>query len=88
MAGSALRDGRMGVTLRSKLLPHNLFNFLLLYCCVVLAFTQASPAKSQQVFSTKVVTPAGDQFWTNSIIIAFETIGCPTVNAEPPFNPP
>jgi glyoxylase-like metal-dependent hydrolase (beta-lactamase superfamily II) len=34
-----------------------------------LAFTQASLAKSPQVFSIKVVTPAGDQFWTNSIII-------------------
>jgi glyoxylase-like metal-dependent hydrolase (beta-lactamase superfamily II) len=29
----------------------------------------ASLAKSQKVFSIKVVTPADDQFWTNSIII-------------------
>jgi len=53
----------------SNLLLHKLFNFLLLCSCVALAFAQASPAKSQQVFSIKVVTPAGDQFWTNSIII-------------------
>src|SRR5580700_2603877 len=52
-----------------KLLPHRLFNFVLLCSCAVLTFAQASPARSQQVFSIKVVTPAGDQFWTNSIII-------------------
>jgi glyoxylase-like metal-dependent hydrolase (beta-lactamase superfamily II) len=45
------------------------FKFLLLYSSVVLAFTQASLAKSPQVFSIKVVTSSGDQFWTNSIII-------------------
>jgi glyoxylase-like metal-dependent hydrolase (beta-lactamase superfamily II) len=54
---------------RSKFLPQKLFQVLLLYSCVVLVFTQASLAKSQQVFPIKVVTPAGDQFWTNSIII-------------------
>src|ERR1700732_4622197 len=54
---------------RSKLLPQKLFQVLLLHSCVVLAFTQASLAQSQEVFSIKVVTPAGDQFWTNSIII-------------------
>jgi glyoxylase-like metal-dependent hydrolase (beta-lactamase superfamily II) len=69
MVGSALRDGKIGMTFRGRLPPHYWFKFLLLYSCVVLAFTQASPAKSQQVFSIKVVTPAGDQFWTNSIII-------------------
>jgi glyoxylase-like metal-dependent hydrolase (beta-lactamase superfamily II) len=42
---------------------------LLLYSCVVLAFTQASLAKSEQVFSIKVVTSSDDQFWVNSIII-------------------
>jgi glyoxylase-like metal-dependent hydrolase (beta-lactamase superfamily II) len=47
----------------------NSFKFLFLYSCVVLAFTQASLAKSQQVFSIKVVTSSDDQFWTNSIII-------------------
>jgi glyoxylase-like metal-dependent hydrolase (beta-lactamase superfamily II) len=45
------------------------FKFLLLYSSVVLAFTQASLAKSPQVFSIKVVTSSDDQFWTNSIII-------------------
>ena len=52
-----------------KLLPRRLFNFLLLCSCAVLTFAQAPPARSQQVFSIKVATPAGDQFWTNSIII-------------------
>jgi glyoxylase-like metal-dependent hydrolase (beta-lactamase superfamily II) len=58
------------VTFRSKLLPQKLlFDILVVCCCVAAAFTQASPAQSQQVFSVKVVTPAGDQFWTNSIVI-------------------
>ena len=59
----------MKIIARSKLLPQKLFQVFLLYSCVVLAFTQASLAQSQEVFSIKVVTPAGDQFWTNSIII-------------------
>jgi glyoxylase-like metal-dependent hydrolase (beta-lactamase superfamily II) len=42
---------------------------VLLYGCAVLAFSLASPAKGQQAFAIKVVTPAGDQFWANSIII-------------------
>src|SRR6195256_4156866 len=69
MAGSALRDGRIGVTFRSKLLPPNSFKRLFLHCCLGLAFTQAPLAKSQEVFSMKVVTSSDDQFWTNSIII-------------------
>src|SRR6266850_4097093 len=69
MAGSALRDGRIGVTFKSKLLPPNSFKCLFLHCCLGLAFTQAPLAKSQEVFSIKVVTSSDDQFWTNSIII-------------------
>src|SRR5712664_480612 len=69
MAGSALRDGRIGVTSRSKLPPQNSFKCLFLHCCLALAFTQAPLAKSQEVFSMKVVTSSDDQFWTNSIII-------------------
>jgi glyoxylase-like metal-dependent hydrolase (beta-lactamase superfamily II) len=42
---------------------------VLLYSCAVLAFSLASPAKGQQAFAIKVVTPAGDQFWANSIIV-------------------
>jgi glyoxylase-like metal-dependent hydrolase (beta-lactamase superfamily II) len=42
---------------------------MLLYSCAVMAFTQTSLAKSRRAFAIKVVTPAGDQFWTNSIII-------------------
>jgi glyoxylase-like metal-dependent hydrolase (beta-lactamase superfamily II) len=55
---------------------HTLLKSLPLYSCVVLlsscavlAFSLASPAKGQQAFAIKVVTPAGDQFWANSIII-------------------
>src|SRR3989475_6210015 len=40
-----------------------------MHCCLVLAFTQAPLAKSQEVFSMKVVTSSDDQFWTNSVII-------------------
>jgi Metallo-beta-lactamase superfamily len=69
MAGSALRDGRIGVTNKSNLLPHNSFKVLFLHGCLVLAFTQAPLAESQEVFSMKVVTSSDDQFWTNSIII-------------------
>jgi len=59
----------IAVTFKSKLLLQNSLKFLLLYGCAVMAFTQTSVAKSQQAFAIKVVTPAGDQFWTNSIII-------------------
>jgi glyoxylase-like metal-dependent hydrolase (beta-lactamase superfamily II) len=45
------------------------FKWLLLCGCVALAFTQASIAKSQQVFAIKVITSSDDQFWTNSVII-------------------
>jgi len=48
---------------------HPSFKFLFLCSAVVLAFTQASLAKSPQAFSIKVVTSSDDQFWTNSIII-------------------
>jgi len=68
MAGSTLRDGRIAVTFKSKLLPQNSFNFLL-HCCLVLAFMHAPLAESKQVFSIKVVTSSDDRFWTNSIII-------------------
>jgi glyoxylase-like metal-dependent hydrolase (beta-lactamase superfamily II) len=42
---------------------------VLLYSCAILAFSLASPAKGQQAFAINVVTPAGDQFWANSVII-------------------
>src|SRR5258708_22963668 len=47
----------------------NPLKFLLLCGCVALASTQASLAKSQPVFSIKVVTSSDDQFWTNSVVI-------------------
>src|SRR3982074_1815939 len=59
----------IAVTFKSKLLLQNSLKLLLLYGCAVMAFTQTSVAKSRQAFAIKVVTPAGDQFWTNSIII-------------------
>jgi hypothetical protein len=35
----------------------------------VMPFAQAPLARSQPAFAITVVTPAGDQFWTNSVII-------------------
>jgi glyoxylase-like metal-dependent hydrolase (beta-lactamase superfamily II) len=42
---------------------------LLLSSCVLLAFAQAPVANGRQAFAITVVTPAGDQFWANSVII-------------------
>jgi glyoxylase-like metal-dependent hydrolase (beta-lactamase superfamily II) len=54
-----------------ELLDNNTFDpkFLLLTSCAAVAFAQAPLAKGQQSLAIKVVTPAGDQFWTNSIVI-------------------
>jgi glyoxylase-like metal-dependent hydrolase (beta-lactamase superfamily II) len=35
----------------------------------VLAFAQAPLAKEPPIFTTRVITPAGDQFWANSVIV-------------------
>jgi len=43
--------------------------FLILSGCAVIAFAQAPLAEGRQSLAIKVVTPAGDQFWTNSIVI-------------------
>jgi glyoxylase-like metal-dependent hydrolase (beta-lactamase superfamily II) len=51
------------------LLAHNSIKFLLLSGCFLTAVPQASLAKGRQVFAITVVTPAGDQFWANSVII-------------------
>ena len=51
------------------MISRNSFKFLVLCSCAVLAFTQASTAKSQQTLPIKVITSSDDQFWTNSIII-------------------
>jgi glyoxylase-like metal-dependent hydrolase (beta-lactamase superfamily II) len=66
-SGSAVLECRTRSGSRGLL--HNSFKLLLLYSGVVFGFTPASVAKSQQVFSIKVVTSSDDQFWTNSIII-------------------
>jgi glyoxylase-like metal-dependent hydrolase (beta-lactamase superfamily II) len=51
------------------MISRNSFKFLVLCSCAVLAFTQASTAKSQQTLPIKVITSSDDQFWTNSIIV-------------------
>jgi len=57
--------------LRELLADRNTFDpkLLLLSGCAVIAFAQAPPARSQPALVITVVTPAGDQFWANSIII-------------------
>jgi hypothetical protein len=45
------------------------FRWLFACSCMVLAFTQASPAENQPVFAIKVVTSSDDQFWTNSVVL-------------------
>jgi glyoxylase-like metal-dependent hydrolase (beta-lactamase superfamily II) len=57
--------------LRESLADRNTFDpkLLLLTSCAAIAFAQAPLAKGQQAFAVTVVTPAGDQFWTNSIVI-------------------
>jgi glyoxylase-like metal-dependent hydrolase (beta-lactamase superfamily II) len=52
-----------------QLLAHRLLTALLLSGCAVLIFPQASHAEGPQMFTTTVITPAGDQFWANSVII-------------------
>src|ERR1700688_3421672 len=59
------RDRRSSVNSRGT---HS-FQWLLLCSWIALAFTQASIAKSQQIFAFKVVTSSEDAFWTNSVII-------------------
>jgi glyoxylase-like metal-dependent hydrolase (beta-lactamase superfamily II) len=44
-------------------------SFLLLSSCAVLGFPPASLAKEAPIFTIQVVTPAGDQFWANSVVI-------------------
>jgi glyoxylase-like metal-dependent hydrolase (beta-lactamase superfamily II) len=51
------------------LLARNSIKSLLLSSCVVTAFAQAPLAIGQRKFAISVVTPAGDQFWANSVII-------------------
>jgi glyoxylase-like metal-dependent hydrolase (beta-lactamase superfamily II) len=48
---------------------HAFLKSLLLCGFAVMPFTLGALAEGRQIFEIKVVTPAGDQFWTNSIII-------------------
>jgi glyoxylase-like metal-dependent hydrolase (beta-lactamase superfamily II) len=47
----------------------NMLKFLFLSGSAVLAIAQAPLAKSRPALQIQVVTPAGDQFWANSVII-------------------
>src|ERR1700676_5370328 len=60
---------RIGMTSRIKLLAHHSLRFLLSSSCAALGLSDASFAQGPQIFTTTVVTPAGDQFWPNSVII-------------------
>jgi glyoxylase-like metal-dependent hydrolase (beta-lactamase superfamily II) len=53
---------------RIHLIARHSLKLLLLSSCAAMA-VNASVAKGKQVFAIKVVTPAGDQFWANSIIV-------------------
>lgn len=48
---------------------HTFLKSLLLCGFAAMPFTPVALAKGRQIFEIKVVSPAGDQFWTNSIII-------------------
>jgi glyoxylase-like metal-dependent hydrolase (beta-lactamase superfamily II) len=54
---------------RIPLIAQQALKFLLLSSCAAMAFTLASFARGKPVFAIKVVTPAGDQFWANSVVI-------------------
>src|ERR1700676_3551804 len=60
---------RIGMTSRIKLLAHHSLRFLLSSSCAALGLSDASFAQGPQIFTTTVVTPAGDQFWANSVIV-------------------
>jgi glyoxylase-like metal-dependent hydrolase (beta-lactamase superfamily II) len=52
-----------------ELVALNALTVLLLSSSPAFIFRQASHAQPPQVFTTTVITPGGDQFWTNSVII-------------------
>jgi len=57
------------MTSRTKRLVNASLSCLLLCSCAGMTLAQAALAKGGQAFAIQVVTPAGDQFWANSIII-------------------
>jgi len=57
------------MTSRIQLPAYHSLKHLVLSSCAVLALAPASLAQGLQTFATTVITPAGDQFWTNSVII-------------------
>ncbi len=56
------------MTSRIQLIARHSLKLLLLSSCAAMAI-HASVAKGKQTFGIKVVTPAGDQFWANSILV-------------------
>jgi len=57
------------MTSKIQLLVRHSLKFLLLSSCAVFVFAQTSLSKEPRIFAIQVVTSAGDQFWTNSVII-------------------
>jgi glyoxylase-like metal-dependent hydrolase (beta-lactamase superfamily II) len=57
------------MTSRIQLVALRSLTVLLLSSSAALIFPQASRAEAPQIFATTVITPGGDQFWTNSVII-------------------
>jgi glyoxylase-like metal-dependent hydrolase (beta-lactamase superfamily II) len=57
------------MTSRIQLLARLLLRLLLLPSYAALTFADASLGQATQMFATTVITPGGDQFWTNSVII-------------------
>lgn len=57
------------MTSRIQLVALRSLTVLLLSSSAALIFPQASHAEAPQIFATTVITPGGDQFWTNSVII-------------------
>jgi glyoxylase-like metal-dependent hydrolase (beta-lactamase superfamily II) len=69
IGGHPFCDWRIGMTSRIQLVALRSLTVLLLSSSAALIFPQASHAEAQQIFATTVITPGGDQFWTNSVII-------------------
>jgi glyoxylase-like metal-dependent hydrolase (beta-lactamase superfamily II) len=57
------------MTSRIQLNALHSLTVLLLSSSAALIFPQTSHAETPQIFTTTVITPGGDQFWTNSVII-------------------
>ena len=54
---------------RIRLVVRHSLKLLLLSSCAAMALAHTSLGKGEHTFAIKVITPAGDQFWANSVII-------------------